>query len=84
MATDDENYPTDDAGTDQSLAITLEEGVALEFKPTGSGRQRYRIAARDDDLGWWLVHEEWTGCAWRPVGREPVRDVTIWGDNLPE
>lgn len=46
MATDDENYPSDDAGTGQSLAITLEKGVALEFKPTGSGRQRYPIVAR--------------------------------------
>jgi len=40
--------------------------------------------ATDDNLGWWLVHEEWTGCTWRPAGREPVRYVTIWGDNLPE
>jgi hypothetical protein len=29
--------------------------------------------------GHWCVEQEWTGCTWRTVGREPVRDLHVEG-----
>lgn len=74
----------DSTSIDQSLSITIDDGLAIEFKPQYDGRQRYRIASRDDGPGWWLIEEAWTGCTWRPVGREPVRDVSVWTGDPPE
>lgn len=84
MASHDANQPTDDASTDQALTNTIDEGIAIGFKPTGSSRRRYRIAPRDDAPGWWLLEETWVAHSWQLVNREPALDVTVRTGNPPE
>lgn len=65
-----------DTGSDRvSTADT--DAVSISFVPTGSPRRRIRFVERDDGPRWWWIDHEWTGCRWRPVGREPVNDVDV-------
>lgn len=52
----------------------------LTVKPESGSPRRYRIARADDaSAEWWLVEDEWTGCTWRPQGREPLCEAE-WGN----
>lgn len=39
-------------------------------------RRRIRFEPRRFDIGYWRIIEERLGSTWRPVLREPVRDLT--------
>jgi len=54
--------------------------LTVAYTPSKGGRHRIRFIERDDGPGWWRIIDEWTGCIWRPVGREPVSDVEVTVD----
>lgn len=54
-----------------------DEPFAIEYTPTRAGRCRTRFEPRSDGPGWWRIEDKWTGCTWRPVGREPVEDICL-------
>lgn len=54
-----------------------EDEFAVAFSPGRARRRRVRYETRTDADGWWRIDEEWTGCTWRTVGREPVVDVVV-------
>ena len=56
--------------------------ITITYTPAGSTRHRLRVVHREDGPGWWLIEDEWTGCVWRPIGREPVDDVTVTIDGM--
>ena len=56
-----------------------EAGFTVSYSPQGAPRQRRRYVSRDGGAGWWRVHEEWTGCVWRTIGREPIADIVVEG-----
>lgn len=58
----------------------MSKGLTLTLDTPDGGR-RYRLEARAEG-GFFLVTEEWTGCTWRPCGREPVDDVGVEIDGL--
>jgi hypothetical protein len=62
------------ATTHESAADQPEE-LIISFTDGSHTRRRYRFVARDDGQ-WWRLDEEWTGCLWRPVGRELVSNVS--------
>lgn len=74
---DIERTTAPDAAYDGGTGDPETDAVVIAFTPTGSSRRRARFIKRDDGPGWWRIEEEWTGCTWRPVGREPVREVEI-------
>ncbi|QLH76918.1 HNH endonuclease [Halosimplex rubrum] len=51
--------------------------ITVAYTPSKESRHRIRFVDRCDGSGWWRVTDEWTGCTWRPVGREPVSDVEV-------
>ncbi|TKX48569.1 hypothetical protein EXE41_01110 [Halorubrum sp. SD690R] len=53
--------------------------MGITFVPARSPRRRIRFVERDDGPGWWRIDDEWTGCRWWPVGREPVAEVERMG-----
>jgi hypothetical protein len=57
------------------MAYTIEYSV-------GTRRRKLELEPRSDGEGYWFVESEWTGCAWRTVGREPVADVTVEGADV--
>jgi len=61
-----------DGATDET-----DEPFVVEYTPDGTTRKRTRFEPRQYGPGWWRVSEEWTGCTWRPIGREPVTDVVV-------
>ena len=64
-----EQYECDASCDCQTLEIrfTLQNGT----------RRRYRFEPRVAGPDWWRFEDEWTGCTWRPIGREPVRDIDV-------
>jgi hypothetical protein len=56
------------------------DAFTVEYTPACAPRRRLRFEPRSDGAGWWRIEEEWTGCRWRPVGREPVDDVVCESD----
>ena len=54
--------------------------LTAQFRlPRGTWR-RFRFEPRADGPGWWRFEDEWTGCTWRPIGREVVEDVSFSTD----
>lgn len=74
---DIERTTAPDAAYDGGAGDPETDAVVIAFTPTGPSRRRARFIQRDDGPGWWRIEEEWTGCTWRPIGREPVREVEI-------
>lgn len=61
-----------------SRELCGETQFTIEF--TGDGRRRrHHYVDRPDGDGWFRYHEERRGCSWRPVGREPVSGVRVFG-----
>ena len=58
-------------------AQTPADGLAIAYRPDRQPWRQIRFEERPDADGWWLINEEWTGCSWRTVGREPVGDVRV-------
>ncbi|QHS17212.1 hypothetical protein GWK26_08690 [haloarchaeon 3A1-DGR] len=56
------------------------DAIAITFKPESGPRRRFRYEPRPDGPGWWRIEDEWNGCRWRIVGREPVDDVECDAD----
>ncbi|WP_224449314.1 hypothetical protein [Haloprofundus salilacus] len=50
--------------------------VTVEYTPASAPRRRL-VFESDPIAGRTLREDEWTGCNWRTVGREPVRDVDV-------
>ncbi|WP_199237903.1 hypothetical protein [Halorubrum sp. GN12_10-3_MGM] len=74
---DEPSTATETDGGPESAPDT--ESISITFVPARSSRRRIRFVERDDGPGWWRIDDEWTGCRWRPVGREPVTDVERMG-----
>lgn len=75
---DDE--PNTTTGTDGSSESTPSTGsISITFVPARLSRCRIRFVERDDGPGWWRIDDEWTGCRWQPVGREPIAYVERMG-----
>lgn len=51
--------------------------VTLQYTAQRGTRRRLRFEWRTDGPGWWHIEEEWTGCHWRPVGRDVVMEVSL-------
>lgn len=62
---------------DPNMELPDNHRVTIAYTPAGSTRRRIRVVNREDGPGWWLIEDEWTGCVWRPIGREPVDDVAV-------
>ena len=69
--------PDDVVSDTQSPPQRLLDGFSIEYRPAHQPRRRQRYDPRDSADGWWLIEEEWNGCKWRIVGREPVDDVSV-------
>lgn len=52
------------------------DAFMITLSPSAAPRRRLRFEPRSDGEGWWYIEDEWSGCGWRPVGREAVKDVT--------
>ena len=65
-----------DGGVDDEEQ-THDEPFAIEYTPARASRRRTRFERRSNGPGWWRIEDEWTGCRWRPIGREPVDDVRL-------
>ena len=52
-------------------------GFEVRFTIQRGPRRRFRFEPRQSGPGWWRFEDEWTGCRWRPVGREVVNHVDI-------
>ncbi|OYR82571.1 hypothetical protein DJ84_10060 [Halorubrum ezzemoulense] len=70
-------------GTDESefdapdSRQTPADGLAIAYRPARQPWRQIRFEERPDADGWWLINEEWTGCSWRTVGREPVDEIFV-------
>ncbi|WP_197052484.1 hypothetical protein [Halobellus rufus] len=51
--------------------------LELRFTVQRESRRRYRFEPRHTGPGWWRFEDEWTGCQWRPVGREVLAEVEL-------
>jgi len=50
------------------------EAFVVEYS-TADGRKRVRFHPKAKDCEMWIrTEQEWTGCTWRTIGREPVTD----------
>ena len=71
---DHRNSHRDTHGGDHSAQpFSLEVRFTVQRGP----RRRYRFQPRATGPGWWRIEDEWTGCQWRPVGREVLDEVEI-------
>ncbi|PAU77775.1 hypothetical protein CK500_16440 [Halorubrum salipaludis] len=52
-------------------------GFEVRFTIQRGPRRRFRFEPRERGPGWWRFEDEWTGCRWRPVGREVVEYVDL-------
>ncbi|WP_336359024.1 hypothetical protein [Haloarcula sp. CGMCC 1.6347] len=52
------------------------EAIIVRRTPAGGNPRRDRYEPRSDGR-YDHVEEEWTGCAWRPVGRQIVDSVVV-------
>jgi hypothetical protein len=50
--------------------------LSVIYVDMNNNRRRLRFQLRSCGSGWWRFEDEWTGCRWRPVGREVVTDVS--------
>lgn len=71
----DHTEQTPDSGVDDDEQH--DDPFVIEYTPARAGRRRTRFEPRSDGPGWWRIEDEWTGCTWRPIGREPVDDVRL-------
>jgi hypothetical protein len=76
----DHTEQTPDSGVDDDEQH--DDPFAIEYTPARAGRRRTRFEPRSDGPGWWRIEDEWTGCKWRPVGREPVNDVSLRNERI--
>ena len=76
----DHTEQTPDSGVDDG--VQDDEPFAIKYTPARAGRRRTRFEPRSDGPGWWRIEDEWTGCTWRPVGREPVEDVSLHDERV--
>ncbi len=67
-----------------SLAATtpMDDTTQDEFQITYTDQshttRRLRFEPRDADANeWWRIEVVWTGCRWRPVGRERVTNLSV-------
>lgn len=53
--------------------------TTVRYRPVGGPprRHRYRPAAGTEGVEYWRLEQEWTGCTWRTVGREPVESFAV-------
>jgi hypothetical protein len=63
--------------SEESSRSTQALGLEVRFTVQCGPRRRYRFELRDAGPGWWRFEDEWTGCQWRPVGREAVDTVAL-------
>ena len=57
------------------------EELTIQYRLTRHTWRRIRFEVRADDAGWWRFEDEWTGCTWRPIGREVVNDLAVHRPN---
>ena len=63
-------YERDERGDCQEFEV--------RFTLSNGARHRFRFEPRVNGPDWWRFKDEWTGCAWRPIGREPVCDIQVF------
>lgn len=56
--------------------MELTEQTTIRFDPVGGPRERLRFEPRPDG-SWERIDEVWTGCSWRPRGRDTVESISI-------
>jgi hypothetical protein len=66
--------PSDEQQTETDTSTATPFNIVYRVQKSTYRRLRFR--PRDDGPGWWRFEDEWTGCRWRPVGREVVTDVS--------
>lgn len=52
----------------------------IVYEPARGPKRRVRFEPHSAG-DWMRIAEVWTGCTWRPTGREVVRDLTVDGPN---
>ena len=74
---ENECTPDDDPGTDGTATDHPSTGESLEarYRDRSGVWRRVQFEPRPDGPGWYRHEEEWTGCHWRPIGRETVTDL---------
>ena len=73
-----EQPSTNETAIAESLSpISSGDAYRITFTPERQSTRRIRYEPRSDADGWWRIEEEWTGCTWRIVGREPVANVVV-------
>ncbi len=61
----------------ESTHVAKPFSLELRFTVQRGPRRRYRFEPRHTGPGWWRFEDEWTGCQWRPVGREVLNDIEL-------
>ena len=51
--------------------------LEIQFTLENRTRRRFRFEPRLHGSDWWRFEDEWTGCTWRPIGREPIRNIDV-------
>jgi len=62
---------------DHLYAQLVASGFAIQYTPERQPRRRVRYEPRTHADGWWRIVDQWTGCAWRVTGREPISDIQL-------
>lgn len=52
------------------------EAITVRWDPARGPPRRVRFEPRSDGR-WMRIESVWTGCKWRPTGREVVTDVGV-------
>jgi len=75
---------TPDTGASPASAVS--EPIVIEYTPRSAPRRRVRYEPRGGSAAdrWWRIEAEWTGCHWRTLGREPVREPVCHSLTPPE
>ena len=63
--------------SDHLCAQLLASGFTIQYTPERQPRHRVRYEPRTHADGWWRIVDQWTGCAWRVTGREPIGDIQL-------
>jgi hypothetical protein len=48
------------------------DGFVVQYRPAQAPPRRVTYEPRSAHHGWWRIEAVWTGCTWRPTGREPI------------
>ena len=57
------------------VLFCMSDALSIEYTPARGSRRKVEFIPRHPGDGFLRVTYEWTGCAWRETGTEPVADM---------